>query len=169
MFRFVIGLIVLAVVVQSIHYYPLLPPVMASHFGGNGEPNGWSSRESFFLLYYGIGLTTFIVFVFMPSLLKRVPASMINLPNREYWLSEENKPRAIRMIEDQMRWVAAATLGLMVIIVQIAILANLGAAARTTTRAFWLALGAYGVFMAIWLVGFRRRFSRRDVLRGALH
>lgn len=36
--------------------YPSLPDVLATHFDGAGEPNGWSSRTSFTLLYLGLGL-----------------------------------------------------------------------------------------------------------------
>ena len=41
-------LLVALVSAQVAHYYPLLPDPMASHFGLDGAPNGWSSRVTFF-------------------------------------------------------------------------------------------------------------------------
>lgn len=41
------GLMVL-LAVQALYYYPQLPERMASHFGADGRPNGWTTREGFF-------------------------------------------------------------------------------------------------------------------------
>lgn len=39
-----------------------LPERMATHFGANGQPNGWMPRET--SLYFGLGLTAFVLIVF---------------------------------------------------------------------------------------------------------
>ena len=71
-FTILIGLCVL----QIVYYWPLMSERMVSHFDGAGNPNGWSSRSTFFCLY--AGLTVMIIFMF------RFPASLISMPNREY-------------------------------------------------------------------------------------
>ncbi len=39
-----------------------LPARMATHFGVNGQPNGWMPRET--ALYFGLGLTAFVLIIF---------------------------------------------------------------------------------------------------------
>ena len=39
-----------------------LPERMATHFGANGQPNGWMLRET--SLYFGLGLTAFVLIIF---------------------------------------------------------------------------------------------------------
>lgn len=39
-----------------------LPERLATHFGANGQPNGWMLRET--SLYFGLGLTAFVLIIF---------------------------------------------------------------------------------------------------------
>jgi hypothetical protein len=39
-----------------------LPATMATHFAGNGQPNGWMSRPT--ALYYALGVTAFVLIIF---------------------------------------------------------------------------------------------------------
>ncbi|MGZ6375538.1 MAG: DUF1648 domain-containing protein, partial [Ktedonobacterales bacterium] len=61
-----------------------LPPVVASHFGASGVANGFMSRS----VYLGFMLA---VVVLVPTLValsgqlaRLLPASLVNLPNRQY-------------------------------------------------------------------------------------
>lgn len=42
--------------VVTLALYPSLPEVLATHFNAAGQPDGWSSRTSFAILYLGLGL-----------------------------------------------------------------------------------------------------------------
>ena len=56
------GLIALAAV-QVMYYYPQMPEVVASHFGGAGAPNGRSSRNAFFAIY--LSMLALLVMIIM--------------------------------------------------------------------------------------------------------
>jgi hypothetical protein len=68
-----------------------LPPTVATHFGGNGQANGWMSREGYlvFMLGFTIGISAFVSFV-VGTLPRQFP-QWTNVPNRDYWLSNERR------------------------------------------------------------------------------
>ncbi len=80
-------LLVLLAAIQSLHYYPLLPATVASHFDGRGEPNGWQAKDVFLGFYWGAIMLTAILSLAIPKLVAWAPASLINLPNKGYWLA----------------------------------------------------------------------------------
>ena len=68
-------------------HYPQLPARVATHFDAHGLADGWSSRSAL--------LTTSIVTLVVMSLVagglqllvRFLPASLINVPHREFWLA----------------------------------------------------------------------------------
>ena len=55
----------LALPLTALRYWQVwdeLPVRMATHFGANGQPNGWMSRE--FSLYFALGITAFLLVIF---------------------------------------------------------------------------------------------------------
>ncbi len=73
--RFPIGLLVAWILVAaacllSWYFYPLLPPQVASHWGPNGQPDGWMSRDVFIWIcpavMAGINMLLFAVFLVDP-------------------------------------------------------------------------------------------------------
>lgn len=82
-------------VVRGIYLYPSLPEQVASHFDASGRPDGWSSKDSFYLLWY---LLIVFLNVWVPLtgyLLKKVPPSMISIPHRDFWLATEERKRRL--------------------------------------------------------------------------
>jgi uncharacterized membrane protein len=82
-------ILVLVAVVQFTYYYPRLPEMVASHFDGEGRPNGCMPKNEFFKMFAVITALIIGIFLLLPKLIKRVPPSMINLPNKDYWLAPE--------------------------------------------------------------------------------
>lgn len=74
---------------------PDLPDPMASHFNLAGEPDATQSKTMFFALGLGAHLLILGIFGGVGWLVERLPARMINLPNREYWLAPERRGVAI--------------------------------------------------------------------------
>ncbi len=67
--------------------YDQLPEQVPSHFDFHDQPNGYSSKGSFFRTWL---LAILVLNALVPGvrlLLSHVPASTINVPNREYWLA----------------------------------------------------------------------------------
>ena len=65
LFAILIGLMWLALPLTALRYaqvWDQLPARMATHFGANGQPNGWMPRAT--SLYFGLGLTAFALIIF---------------------------------------------------------------------------------------------------------
>jgi uncharacterized membrane protein len=102
-----------------------LPPRMASHFGADGRPNGWMSREGFFGTIAVLGGGTSVLLLLLPLLLAVLPPELINLPNRDYWLAEERRADTIARLGRLMAWLGFATAALIALVLELAIEANL--------------------------------------------
>ena len=86
------ALAAIAVVVAAT---PFLPPQIATHFDSQGRADGFGGRWSFAALFGGLILGATILYWGLPALLRNLPISLINLPNREYWLAPERKDQTI--------------------------------------------------------------------------
>jgi hypothetical protein len=65
LFAILTALMWLALPLTALRYaqvWDRLPERMATHFGANGQPNGWMPRET--SLYFGLGLTAFVLIIF---------------------------------------------------------------------------------------------------------
>lgn len=137
-----------AIVVLVWSYYPYLPQRVASHFGGSGVANGWMSKSGFaaFSIVFPIALATLLFGIQASmSLLGRMPGSMVNVPNKWYWLAPERKEETIAFLADQtsrfMLATGVATTGLMGAVTFLVMRANLEPEPRLT--GFWPVLVAY--------------------------
>ncbi|MBK9247507.1 MAG: DUF1648 domain-containing protein [Ignavibacteria bacterium] len=70
-----------------VYFYPILPENIAVHFNFSGEPDGWQHKGTFFLLFSMLIIGMNGLFFGIPIIIRKLPISMINLPNKEYWLS----------------------------------------------------------------------------------
>jgi uncharacterized membrane protein len=159
--RAVFFALLVVILVQVVVYFPRLPDVVASHFDGAGRPNDWMSRTTFFLVYAGTMGLLVVVFLLLPRNLGSLPGSMVNLPNKKYWLTPERRERATRMLVERMLWFGSATLLFMLIVFQLAIEANLSPPPpRLSSGVVW-ALIVYFAITAVWLIELIWTFSRR--------
>lgn len=74
-----------------IFLYEQLPERMASHFNLNNEADRWMNKNSYLLFHYGLILFFSILFGGFAFLLPKMPASFINIPNKDFWLNEKRK------------------------------------------------------------------------------
>lgn len=65
-----------------------LPPLVASHFDGNGSPTASMTRDFYqkFVFFMGVGLPIAMV-AFLTVIYSK--ASDMKMPNRDYWLAPE--------------------------------------------------------------------------------
>jgi uncharacterized membrane protein len=143
-------------VVHVIHYYPKLPETVACHFGADGLPNGWMAKPYYAAFTLGIGTFFVVIGLAVPWLTRQLPAEMINLPNKEYWLTPERRAATARAMSHWLRVVFAATLLLFLDMNHQAMRANLGLADRLTHP--WLSLALFVAFTAVAMICLYRRF-----------
>ena len=136
---------------------------MASHFDSSGHPNGWSSRAGFFGVYLAMTVVLALVFLAMPMTFRRFPRSVVSLPRRDYWLAPERVEATSRFIESRMLLFGIVTLVFEILVLQLAISANLGDEPRLPSAPTYLMLVGYFAFTGIWLYRFITHFTRRPV------
>jgi uncharacterized membrane protein len=147
-------------IAQSIYFYPLLPDVVGSHFDVAGKVNGTSSKIGYFIVYFVALAVTSSFTVILPLIFKYVPTSMINLPYREYWLSDELREESFKFLNVHFSWFGVATMLLMVIIFHLTFLANLSPTKNLSVPAPWALLGAFVLFTVWWTIVLLRRFPK---------
>lgn len=149
---------VAAFAVLAFIYLPQLPNPMATHFGVDGQPNGFSSPGGFFALGGGVMLLMLAIFGGMGSLLRRLPNSLINIPNRDYWLAPERRAATVGRVADLMAMFGLFVLTFLDVVFYLAIRANL-TGEPLDSRFMLPVLGAMGVAVVALLVrmflGFR--------------
>ena len=153
--RIFFALVALALV-QTVYFYPQTPALVASHFDGAGQADGWSSRGGFFGLYLLMVALLVAVFFYAPRWSQR---RGLKVPDAEYWLAPERIEQTRAWFRRQMLVSGIVHLLLAIGVFQLAIDANLNGPRRISSGVFML-LGAYFVFLAGWLIHFFLHWRR---------
>lgn len=148
-----------AAICHIAHYYPMLPDRVASHFNAAGEANGWSGKQAFATLYLVIIAVMALLFLGIPRLVGKLPASMVNLPNREYWLAPERKAETVAILSHYMAWLGSAMLVFLIFVFHLTIRANLAEHAKLG-REMWIGLGAFLLYTTAWCIALLLRFRK---------
>ncbi len=157
----VILILLVGAALQLMHYYPLMPDRMATHFGAGMEADGWSARQSFFTTYALVEVGLLIVLLVPVFLSKRLPVSMINMPNRDYWFAPGRREATWLEVSVYALWMAALTLGFLIVVAEATFRANLANTVRPALDSFFFwGLGAYVAAVAVGTIRFYRRFAR---------
>ncbi len=154
-------LLVVSAVLHMIYYYPLLPERVASHFNGSGRPNGWSGKAVFFAIYAGMVILMAVIQTATRLSSTKIPVSLINLPNKDYWLSPERRAESVATLMQYMTGFWSATLFFLMSTMHLAIRVNLGWR-RGLGDWFFLLFGGYILFTMTWTISLVKRFARKD-------
>ncbi|MEN8007860.1 MAG: DUF1648 domain-containing protein, partial [Candidatus Krumholzibacteriota bacterium] len=68
----------------------VLPDQVAIHFAGGGRPDSWASKEFHTAIFLVLEVPFFLMFYYAAVLPLGVSRKFLNLPNKDYWLREEN-------------------------------------------------------------------------------
>jgi uncharacterized membrane protein len=143
--------------VRSFVVFDQLPSTIASHYGPNGHPDGWSGRTEFFVLFWLVLAVVVGSLLGSAVLMKHIPARYLNLPHKEYWLQEGRLELARAKMEGAMWWMCASSTLLCTAVLELVIQSNLNREPLDSTL-MWLVLGSYFVFTLVWtgklLLGF---------------
>jgi hypothetical protein len=135
-----------------------LPLRVASHFGTSGRPDAWSCKESFVNIYLIVVAFIALLFPGIGLILRKIPVSLINLPNKDYWLSTERKEETIAVLSRQFLWFGSATLLLLLDIFHQSVRVHLG---KTQTLEHPVAsIVVYVVFTTFWSIALIVKFMR---------
>lgn len=135
-----------------------LPDRVATHFDISGNPDAWSSNLTNTILFCGLFLFFTLLFSGIALLLKKIPVSLINIPNREYWFAPERREASVLRVRDFM-----AEFGFFANIFIAGILLLTFYANRVAVSipivAMFVWLGAFLVFVVGWIIHLYRAFK----------
>ena len=150
-------LLLAALLGQMAWYYPQLPGRMASHFNIEGHANAYMPKDMFLKLHLGIAGLLSAVFLVLPMIIVRLPPSLINLPNKDYWLDPERRDHTGRVIQSFLVGYGNAVLLLLVVVFGDTMRASLMPVPHLSNR-IWAMLAFLFGFMVLQTVRFFRAF-----------
>jgi uncharacterized membrane protein len=162
--RFPNSIFVMLVVVAAVqlnYYAQRLPDVVGSHFGTSGSASAWQTKMALFMVELAVIVVATIVSFAVPRLITAMPASAINLPNKEFWLSPERREETFLFLRAQMAWFGCALLAFLLFVMELVFRANLLTPPRLNNAVFVPALLAFVAFSVMWTIRLVLRFSRR--------
>lgn len=134
------------------------PPQVAIHFGAGGEANGWAPAVVSAILMIGVNVMVFASFYFIPRILQGMSPQWINVPNKEYWMRDENRARMEELFAESMYQFGAATHLLLFLVSLLALDANMSEPVRLNDGIFWVCFALYMTYTAYWTVKLVRAF-----------
>ncbi len=85
--------------------YPQLPYRVASHFGPNNKADDWMIKSKYMIVHFLLIFSISGLFAAMAKFIHKLPASIINLPNKDYWLTEERKEKTFLILQGMFYWI----------------------------------------------------------------
>jgi hypothetical protein len=149
--------------VRYVYYAPRLPEVLGSHFGVNGAVNGWQSKAAFFSTELAVVVLAAVVGFGIPRIIGAMPVSLINLPNKAYWLGQERREDTLLYIRAWSAWFGCGLLAFLLFVMELAFRANLETPPHFNNTAFVPALLAFVAFDTIALVWLILHFSKPKI------
>ncbi len=146
---------------QLMHYYPLMPDPMATHFGIDMQADSWSAKDSFFTIYPLVEIGMLIIVLVLIFLQKRIPTSFINIPHRDYWLAAGRRDATWETVSVYALGMGALTLAFLIAMAEVVFRANLADTAVPTIGAtFFWAFGMFLGIVAVATIRLYRHFSK---------
>ena len=105
---FAAAAIALLAVAQNAWYWGQLPDRVATHFNLEGTPNDWMTKTNATIVMCGFQVGMPFLLMAVTLLAARLPAAMVNIPNREYWLHPDRHASSMRYVQTFMNWIAVA-------------------------------------------------------------
>ena len=144
---------------------PDLPEQVASHFDASGRPDAWSSRDDYARTTWLLNGFLIVLFAGLAAGLNRLPAGLINIPNRSWWLAPQ---RADTTRAEIAAWVLGlgAWMFLFLLFLEDRIV-RVNRGEMATTEHLWPGLGVFLAGTAVWTALLLRRYLRRPPTPGA--
>jgi len=144
--------------IEMLYFYPLLPDRMAVHFNADGAADGWGPKSHFFMTMETVYAVLLILFGALPLLLRRLPESLMNLPNKNYWLAPERKAQTMDRLMGQLLFVGAMALLLMDCVLYLSFTANFSTRPFLQPELLWGIIAVFFTASIAWTVFLIRSF-----------
>ena len=140
--------------------YPQLPGTVASHFSSRGAPNGWQTKEAFFGVLVALSVLAALIGFAVPKLIAALPAQLINLPNKRYWLAPAHLAETSEFLSNYFAWFACAIYLTMIFAFDYAIQGNLHPEKPPDPAPMWYVLAGFVTFVLLGTIRMLAKFLR---------
>lgn len=130
----------------------VLPSQVAIHFGPGGSPDSWAPTYVNTLIFLATEIPLFALLFFCPSLILRSPPALVSLPNKDYWLRDENKPKLRNKLESLIPEFGIAVFVFLFVVQLLVVRANLTATNRLDEPSFYVVFIGFFVYVGYWLL-----------------
>jgi uncharacterized membrane protein len=137
-----------------------LPLTVASHFNFSGAADAHLERDAYAGIMVAIGVSLIVLLFLLVWLATRLPRSMVNIPRRDYWLSEEVLPVTKAYLNLFALRVALVTILYLNVANLLVIEANKITPPRLEPIPFSVALAVYVLCMAGFVIALVRHFRQ---------
>lgn len=131
-----------AAAAQHAWYWPRLPDRVATHFNWDGTADDWMAKPAATALLLSIQLVVPWFIVAITALTNWLPISLINLPNREYWLAPQRRRESLAFVHRELAGIALAVAWFMAAVSHLSFEANI-VGGPLATHAMLALLGVY--------------------------
>jgi uncharacterized membrane protein len=137
-----------------------LPSVVASHFGPGGQANGFMAKGSYTVLILSVVVAAPALVASLALLAHVLPPQLVNLPNKDYWLSPEQREASLDALASLGLRFAAGLAVFLCFVHWLLVRAN--SVQPPALREEWLfgGLALFGAATLFWIFSLYRRFSR---------
>ena len=147
----------------AIHFsasYAQMPEVVASHFNARGAPNGWQTKTAFFGFFVAVTVLSVVIGFGLSAIIVAIPIRLINLPNKDYWLSPAHRGATLEFLKSYFAWFSCAIYLMMIVVFDYAVQSNLHPKNPPATSHLWYTLAGFLAFVVVWLIRMFARFGR---------
>ncbi len=147
--------------ILPVFYYPRLPGIIASHYNFKNEPDAWMVKQTAIIIHYAVVVFLSTMFSCFIYFIPKLPGSMINLPNKDYWLNENNREETFLVFRRFMFWIGSITLGFLSLIIQEVYNTNIIGKSKLTF-AVWIYLAIMLITISFLIIKLIFYFSKID-------
>lgn len=156
----ILGLLLIGYVAFLVSTVSLLPPHIATHFDGRGQPTGWMTRSSAAAFQGVIGLLLPLIVAASFCIVRFIPTRAINFPNRDFWFSAERRNETCTYLSRQGLWLASLLVLVQAMVWYQLIESNLRKIPHLSLPAFLITVGAFGTVSIVWVIKLFNHFRK---------
>lgn len=153
-------LIVLSIVVP-LFFINKMPTRIASHFNISNSPDSWMQKDNFLFFHFGLIFFFTLVFSGTAWLIRKLPYSLINLPNKEYWLHPSRKDYTYQVLESLIYYIGVLCVLLFILIFYMVYKANTDGSNRLSSYS-WLLILAFVVSAGFITIKYIIHFNKKE-------
>jgi uncharacterized membrane protein len=156
----------LVAIIVSFVGYTMLPDHVATHFGLGGQPDDWMSKEVSLVFFLVVKTMLFLLIWYTPAMVTRLPSRWVNLPNKDYWLTESTMPQVKEKLDRLMPEFGAAIMAFFIMVKLLVLDANLSEPVQLNERVFLAGLGLFLAYVVFWTIRIYRGFRIPAATKG---